>query len=325
MPVSAMIATGSYVPEICIRNEDLTQFPKAARALIEQKTGILERRYAPDGASTSDLAAEAARRCLEQAGLDAAAVDALVLSTSSPDRIQPATAARVQALIGACRAIAFDVNAVCTGALYCLQIAEGFIRGGLYRTVLVVAAEAYSRFLNRSDFSTCPYFGDGAGALLLRASQGPPSILHTLLRTDGSCWDVIGIPGGGAMLPCHRITNPGDAYFSMHGREVFDFAVQRGAEIVRQLLDSSGISARDIAAVVAHQANLNVLREIADRTGIPFSKFPLTLERYGNTASASILITLDEAIRSGFLVRGDLTVLVAFGGGLSWGSSLIQL
>ena len=323
---AAIAGLGAYVPERRVRNEDLTQFPAAIIPLIQKKTGVEARHYAADGESTSDLAAAAALRCLESAGVQAADVDAIILSTSSPDRIQPPTAARVQALIGASQAAAFDLNAVCAGAVFAIQVADSLIRSETYNTVLVVAAELYSRFLNPRDFSTMPYFGDGAGAMLLKAAAHTGrGVLHTLLRSDGSGWEAIGIRAGGTMLPHACVTNPADAFFSMRGREVYDFAVTRAPQIISELLNATGVPADRITAVVAHQANLNVLEAIADRTGIPFSRFPITLDQYGNTASASVLIGLESARRNGTLRSGDYVILVAFGGGLSWGASLICL
>lgn len=323
---AGIAAVASYLPPRRVTNEELTQFPKATIPLIEQKTGVKSRHYASNGQSTSDLALEAASLCLQKAGADPLDIDAIVLSTSSPDRIQPATAARVQALLGARNAMAFDINAVCTGGLYALQVANAFIRAELYDNVLVVAAEVYSRFLNPRDFATCPYFGDGAGALLVRPEpRSDRGIFQTLLKTDGAGWDLIAIRAGGAMIPLHQITNPNDAYFSMRGKEVFEFAVTRGSEVIRQLLDSAGLAAEEVAAVVAHQANRNVLAAIADRTGIPISKFPIVLDRYGNTASASVFICLDEAVSTGHVRAGENVVLVAFGGGLTWGAMLVRL
>ena len=322
----AMIAgLGAYVPERCVRNDDLTQFPAGMIPLIQQKTGVVSRHYAADGESTSDLGAAAARRCLENARAGALDVEAIVLSTSSPDRIQPPTAARVQALIGASRAAAFDLNAVCAGGVFAIQLADALIRSGTYKNVLVVAAEVYSRFLNPRDFSTLPYFGDGAGAILFKLGTDPDcGVCRTILRSDGSGWDIIAIRAGGAMLPHSAIVNPNDAFFTMRGRDVFEFAVSKGSAIISELLEETGITVGQVAAVVAHQANRNVLELIAERTGVPFARFPITLDRYGNTASASVLIGLEHACCSGSVKPGDYVVLVAFGGGLSWAASLIR-
>jgi 3-oxoacyl-[acyl-carrier-protein] synthase-3 len=320
---SEIASTGSYLPKRVVRNDDLTQFPKAALPLIEAKTGIRERRYADESECTSDLAAQACLRCLKSAGASALDLDGIILSTSSPDRPQPATAARVQALIGATRAFAVDVNAVCSGAIYALHLADGLIRSGLHENILVVASEVYSRILNPRDFSTYPYFGDGAGAVLLRASL-TTGIIASTLGSDGSGADIIQIPGGGSMLPYGRLQDPNDQYFKMNGKQVFNFATAKGAEVASELLGKCGIRPDQITCFLVHQANVNILRSIAARLDTPFERFAVNLDRYGNTASASVLIALDEARRSGALKEGGMGMLLAFGGGLSWAASIVR-
>jgi 3-oxoacyl-[acyl-carrier-protein] synthase III len=319
-----IVATGSYLPEHVVRNEDLTQFPASALPRIEEKTGVRERRHAAPSQCTSDLAAEAGRNALAAAGWAPESLDALLLATSSPDRIQPATATRVQELLGARQAFACDVGSVCAGAVYALHLADGLIRAESARRVLVAASEVYSRILNPKDFSTYPYFGDGAGAVLLEAGPGPAGIVRSRLGSDGSRDHVIQIPAGGTMLPYGRLGHPNDVYFKMRGREVYEFAVEQGSAVVRELLAECGMVAADVHHVVPHQANANVIRDLAERLGIGLDRFVVNLDRYGNTAGASVLIGLDELHRSGQLQKGDATVLVAFGGGLSWGASLIQ-
>jgi 3-oxoacyl-[acyl-carrier-protein] synthase III len=320
-----ILSTGAYVPETVVPNEALTQFPAASLPLIEQKTGIRSRHYAADDQCTSDLGVEAARACLERAGVPAADLDAIVLATSSPDRIQPATATRVQERLGATRAFAFDVNSVCSGAVYALHVADALVAAGRARRVLVVASEVYSRYLNPRDFSTCPYFGDGAGAVLVGPDGQGPALVRTLLHSDGSGDSVIQVPGGGTMLPFAKFGSPADAYFKMRGREVFQFAVSQGESVVNELLAECGLDRGDVAFVVPHQANVNVLRELAARLRIDFSKFVVNLDRFGNTAAASVLIAFDELLASGRAAPGDAVVLVVFGGGLSWGATLVRI
>lgn len=322
---SRIAATGHYVPPTTVRNEDLLQFPANSLALIESKTGVRARRHAASTECTSDLGFYAATACLARAGIPATDLDAIVLATSSPDRIQPATATRVQQALGATHAFAFDVNSVCTGAVYGIAIADAMVRTGQCRTAMVIAAEVYSKYLNRTDFTTYPYFGDGAGAVLLTASNGQPGIVETLLRSDGSGADVIQIPGGGTMLPYGAMTQEKDAFFRMRGREVYDFAVTRGAEIIGELLRQTSLTPADVAWVVPHQANINVIREISQRSGIPFERFIVNLDRYGNTAAASVLIGLDELMAGGQARAGDHVIVVAFGGGLSWGAALLRV
>lgn len=323
---TAILATGAYLPERVVPNEALTQFPAATLPMIAEKTGIAARRYAAPDQFTSDLGANAARQCLERAGVPAESVDAILLATSSPDRVQPATATRVQDLIGARNAYAFDVNSVCSGALFALNMADALVRSGGAERVLVIASELYSRtLLNPRDFSTCAVLGDGAGALLVGPGEAGRGILGSRLHSDGSGADLIQVPAGGTMLPYSKMERPQDQYFLMRGRDVMDFAGTRGVAVVEELLAAYDIDRKDVAFVVPHQANVTVLQEIANKLAIPFSKFAVTLDRYGNTAAASVLIAFDDLMTSGRAKPGDLIVLVAFGGGLSWAATLVRL
>ncbi len=320
------MATGSYLPAHVVSNEDLTQFPAAARQMIADKTGIAQRRQAADDECTSDLGAKAARVCLERAGVTPDGVDVLILATSSPDRIQPATATRVQELIGATRAYAFDIGSVCSGAVFALNLADAIIRSGGARRVLVVASELYSRsLLNPRDFATRACLADGAGAVLLASEDGDSGIVGTKLHTDGSGADLIQVPAGGTMLPCERMERKQDAFVLMRGKDVEDFVTTRAKAVVEELLSSVNVDRNDVAFVVPHQANLSVLQGLAAGLGIDFSKFIVTLDRYGNTAGASALIAFDELQTSGRTRPGDLVVMVVFGGGLSWAATLIRL
>ncbi|HWA24562.1 MAG TPA: beta-ketoacyl-ACP synthase III [Lacunisphaera sp.] len=320
-------AGGAYVPSRIVPNDKLEQFPKTALPLIEAKTGVKQRHYAGLGEFTSDLGARAAGLCLERAGLPAAEVEMIILATSTPDRPMPATATRIQHLLSATKACAFDLNSVCAGAVYGIGLADAMIRSGQHRNVLVIAAEIYSRILNPADFSTFPYFGDGAGALLLTRTgdEAGPRVLHTLLGSDGSGADVIQIPVGGSMRPYRPGEPPKDCYFTMNGRSVFDFAVGKGIEIIKNTLEATGVDKSRIAHVVVHQANINILRKIAEGIEIPLDRFSINLDRYGNTAAASVMLCLDELLVAGHAKPGDLVVVTAFGGGLSWGCSLIRL
>jgi 3-oxoacyl-[acyl-carrier-protein] synthase-3 len=324
--VTRILATASYLPERVVPNEALTQFPASTLPLIAEKTGIAARRYAADDECTSDLGAKAARQCLERAAVSPDEVDVIVLATSSPDRIQPATATRVQHLIGARTAYAFDVGSVCSGAVFALHLADALVRSGSARRVLVVASELYSRsHLNPRDFSTCACIGDGAAAVLVGPDEQGHAVLGTRLHTDGSGADLIQVPAGGTMLPYARMERPQDAYFTMRGRDVQDFVLTQGAAVVQELLTAHGVDRGDVAFVVPHQANVGVLQGLAERLGIDFSRFVVTLDRYGNTAAASVLIAFDDLVTSKRVRRGDLVVLVVFGGGLSWAATLIRI
>ena len=321
-----IISTGSFVPDKIVTNEDLiSQFPANSIPLIEQKTGVKERRFADDSQCTSDLAIQAAIRCIEKIQFNPEYIDALILSTSSPDRIQPATATRVQKEIGTQKAFAFDINSVCSGGVYALHIAHSLIKAGLCKNILVVAADVYSKYLNPKDFSTFPYFGDGAGAVLLSAVYDNIGIMHTILKTDGSGADLLQVPAGGTMLPYSRIENQNDLYFKMHGKEVYKFAVTKGAEIVEELINDTGLTKDQVKFIIPHQASINIIKELSNRLDIKYDKFFVNLDKYGNTASASVFIGLDELIESGKVRAGDLVILVAFGGGLSWGATLVKL
>lgn len=326
--ISQLVATGSYLPERVVRNEDLKQFPASSIPMIAAKTGVLQRRYAAQGECTSDLAVEAARRCLNRAGLAASDLDGILLATSSPDQPMPATCGIVQAKLEAWKAFAVDVNAVCTGAIYALRMADAMIRAGQARRLLVVAAELYTRFLNPTDFSTCPYFGDGAGAALLEGVNEAtrPYIRDGILRADGSGADLIKIPAGGSRLPFAKMSDPRQQYFQMNGRAVFDFAVTRGAEVIEELCQANSVPKGELRHLVLHQANTNVLTTIAQKTGLPLERFFINLDRYGNTAGASPLIAFDE-LTQGNPARGlkGFTMIVAFGGGLTWGGILVGL
>lgn len=325
---SQILATGSYLPEKVVKNADLTQFPPTAIPLIASKTGVYERRYAAPDQCTSDLAVEAAKQCLARSGIAATDLDGIILATSSPDQPMPATSATVQAKLGATAAFAVDVNAVCTGGVYALRMADAMIRAGCARRILVVAAEAYSRILNQNDFSTCPYFGDGAGAMLLEAAEQPthPFINGGVLHADGTGEDFIKIPAGGSRLPFSKMTENRQQFFQMNGKAVFEFAVTRGAEVIEELCRQNSIAKERLTHLILHQANINILATIAQRTGLPLERFVVNLDRYGNTAAASTLIAFDEMMtQTTNKVEKGICFIVAFGGGLSWGGITIEI
>ena len=322
---AAVTATGSYVPDKTVHNEALDQFPKAAQLLISQKTGVISRRHAGPDQCTSDLALPAASQCLKKADFAPAKVEAIILSTSSPDRIQPATAARLQHLLGAANSFAFDINSVCSGSTFGIALAQSLIRSETCANVLYVAAEIYSKILNPKDFSTFPYFGDGSGAILFTAREEDQGVLGSILATDGSGHDTICIPGGGTMLPFERMPDTKAAYFQMKGREVYNFAVAKGTEVIARLLEKTGVAMDAVKCFICHQANVNIIIKIAENLGVTVDKFYMNMFRYGNMASASVPIALNEAMEKQIIGAGDLIVTAAFGGGLSWGANLIQL
>jgi 3-oxoacyl-[acyl-carrier-protein] synthase III len=326
MKHSVIISTGSYLPDVVIRNEDLVQFSEEARKLVSEKTGVYARRASHDNECTSDLAVRAAKSCLDKVGISPREIEAIVVSTSSPDRMQPATATRVQCLLGATNAFAFDINSVCSGSAFGIALSDSMIKSGNHGNVLFIAAEMYSRILNKKDYSTYPYFGDGAGAILFQAgNDASRGVLHSCLKTDGTKHETICVPGGGSMLPYEKMTSPRQAYFKMKGLDVFSFTIDKGPEIISQVTREAGVDLHDIRCFICHQANINILHRIAEIISIPKERFFVNLHHYGNTASASVLIALDEAITQGVIVKGDLVLLVAFGGGLSWGANVLRL
>jgi 3-oxoacyl-[acyl-carrier-protein] synthase-3 len=325
MPNAAIKGTGSYLPEGTIHNEALDQFSKTAKLIISQKTGVFCRHHASPEQCTSDIAFKAAEKCLQRSDFPPQKVEAIILSTSSPDRIQPATATRLQHLLKAVNAFAFDINSVCSGSTYGIALAQSLIRSGMCTNVLFVASEIYSKILDPKDFSTFPYFGDGAGAILFTAASGQTGVLDSILHTDGSSSNTICIPGGGTMMPYEQIPDAKAIYFQMKGRQVYEFAVSKGAEVIRHLIEKARLSIDDIQCFICHQANVNIILNIANELGVPEDKFYMNMFRYGNTASASVPIALDEAINRGIATRGDKIITAAFGGGLSWGANLIQL
>ena len=324
---NAVIAsTGSYLPETVVSNEDLKQFPQEAIQLIGEKTGVFFRRVASDKECTSDLAVQAAIACLDKIAYSAEGVEGILLATSSPDRMQPATATRVQHIIGAKKAFAFDINSVCSGSTFGIAMADALIKSGYCENILLVASEVYSKIMNRKDFSSYPFFGDGAGAVLFQAGDASDvGVLHSCLRTDGSGSDTISVPAGGTMLPFGKMTNTRSAFFRMKGIDVFNFAVGKGSEIILQLLKDADVDISDIKCFVCHQANANIIHKIAGILAVSVDRFFMNLSSYGNTAAASVLIALDEAISKDVIAKGDLVVTVSFGGGLSWGANLIRI
>lgn len=322
---SIILSSGCYVPDNVIYNEDLKQFPKNLLPFIASKTGVKARRFVVNNMCTSDIAIIAGNNCLKNINFNPLSLDAIILATSSPDRFQPATATRVQNGIGAKNAFAFDINSVCAGGIFALAVADSFIRAGVCENILVIAAEIYSKFLDPTDFSTFPYFGDGSGSVLLSSSaNSDKGIIFTKLKTDGSMADVIQVPAGGTMLPYYNLQNPKDIFFKMIGREVYNFAVDKGAEIINEVLYEANIDKNDLRFIIAHQANINIIKDIANKLEININKFIINLDKYGNTAAASVFIALHELLNSTSLREGDLVILVAFGGGLSWGATLLK-
>lgn len=320
-----MIGTGGYVPARIVTNEELAGLTGVAPAAIYRRTGIRERRWAAPDEATSDLALCAAQAALDSAGTQAASLDAIILSTTSPDTPMPSAACHVQRMLGAKRAFAFDLAASCSGFLYALSVGDLMIRLGQAGRVLVVAAEVKSRYLNFKDGNTAILFGDGAGAAVLAAGDERHGILSVGLHADGSRADLIAIPAGGSRLPASAKTvAEGLHAITMKGPSLFRVAVRRIETAVTETLKEHGLAVRDVHCFIFHQANGRLLDKVVERLGIPAERTFNMIERYGNTSSSSLPVTLDAAVRAGKVKPGDLICLATIGGGLTWGTALIR-
>ncbi|QGM44479.1 beta-ketoacyl-ACP synthase III [Methylocystis heyeri] len=326
MLTSVILGTGAYAPSKVLTNDDLEKMVATNGPWIVSRTGIRERRIAADGEATSDLAAEAARRAMELAGVDPAEIDLIIVCTVTGDTPTPSCAAYVQAKIGATRAFAFDVSAACAGSLYGLVIADQFIRTGAVKRALVIGAETLSRVVDWTNRETCVLFGDAAGAMLLGASEEEGrGLLSSRLRTDGSMTEILGIFGGGSRRPFSQEMLADNTHkIKMRGREVYKVATRLLPEAVQDALAQAGLNAEDVTHVIAHQANLRIIESAMETLGIPLEKCWINIDRYGNTSSASMPITLDEANRAGKLKKGDVIAMMAIGAGMTWGGAVFR-
>lgn len=326
MYCSRIVGTGAYVPAKVLTNADLEVMVETSDEWITTRTGISERRIAAENEATSDLAVAATFPALTAAGLDPMDVDLILVATVTPDMLFPSTACVVQDKIGAKRAAAFDISAACAGFVYGLAVADGLLRSGIYRHILLIGAETLSKVLDWTDRNTCVLFGDGAGAVLLQRSTGEPGVLSTHLYSDGTKWDQLLIPGGGSRYPLsadvlaqnlHKIK-------MTSGNEVFKIAVRSLEDAALTALKQNGREISEIDLFVPHQANYRIIHAVGQRLGLPDEKVYMNLNRYGNTSAASIPLALDEAVRTERLKEGDLLLFAAFGGGFAWGSSLVR-
>jgi len=322
---ATIVGTGMYVPERVLTNADLERMVETSDEWIRERTGIRERRIAAEGETCSDMSVAAARRALDMAGVQVDEIDQIVLATTTPDRFLPSCACTVQAKLGAKNAAAFDVFAACTGFIYGLGIARGAIGVGAAETVLVIGAEQLSRIVDYTDRNTCVLFGDGAGAAVLRACEPDRGILATSIHSDGELGNLLEVPAGGSAQPATRETVEGHQHFiKMRGRELFKVAVRGMEDSLRVVLDQAGILPSDIDLLIPHQANERIINATLERLAVSPEKVILNLDRYGNTSSASIPISLDEVVRAGRLSSGDTVAFVAFGGGVTWGASVAR-
>jgi 3-oxoacyl-[acyl-carrier-protein] synthase-3 len=316
---------GMAVPEKVMTNDDLAKIVETNDKWIRERTGIRERRIAAKNQTTASLATDAAVNALRVAKLPPTELDLIIISTSSPEHIFPSTASLVQDRLGAEKAGAFDLSAACTGFIYALNMAAQSIRSGSIKSALVVGAETLSRLVDWTDRSTCILFGDGAGAFVLQASEQPGGVLSSVLRSDGSGGDLLSIPAGGSAKPASQATiEAGQHFIHMNGNEVFRFATRVMAAASQEAIDKAGLKVDDIELIIPHQANFRIIQAAARGLKLPMERFMVNIERYGNTSTASIPIAVCEAVQDGLLKRGDNTVLVGFGAGLTWGSLALQ-
>jgi 3-oxoacyl-[acyl-carrier-protein] synthase-3 len=323
MTHAAVTGLGSYLPERRLTNDDLAAMVHTSDEWIVTRTGIRERRIIAEGDATSDLAARAGERALADAGVDPASVDLLVVGTSTPDMLFPSTACLTQAKLGlSCPA--YDVNAACTGFIFALHAAAGAIESGRARMALVIGADALTRIVDYTDRTTCVLFGDGAGAVLLEASD-EPGLLGIHLGSDGTGADLLSVPAGGSAAPCTpELLAARENLLHMNGNEVFKFAVRAIPRVTRQALKESRLTVGDVDWLVPHQANQRILDTIADRLGVPHERVVSIIEDTGNTSTASIPLALDRLYTGGNLRPGHVCALVGFGAGLTWGAAVLR-
>ncbi len=321
----SIIGTGSYVPHKRLTNADLSQMVDTSDEWITTRTGIKERRIAAKDELTSDMATKAALQALEQAKVKPEDVDLILLATATPDMLFPATACFVQKKLGAKNAACLDISAACAGFLFGIEIAQQFITSHTHDTVLVIGAEKLTSITNWTDRNTCVLFGDGAGAAVLRHRASAHGVISTHIGSDGQFTEILFMPGGGSRCPitaenAHLHLNT----IHMTGKEVYKQAVTAMVNASKKVLADAGLTADDIACVIPHQANLRIIEAIADRLKIPLDRLYVNLDKYGNTSAAAVAIALDEANRSGRIKHGDYVLMVVFGGGLTWASTIIE-
>lgn len=316
-----IIGTGSAVPQQVVTNDDLAQIVDTNDEWIRTRTGIRERRIASAESGTSDLAVKAARQALENAGVKPEDLDIIILGTSSADCCFPSGACEVQAAIGAVHAVAFDLSAACSGFVFALNTVHSFFQSGIYRTGLVIGADTLSKLIDWKDRSTCVLFGDGAGAVVVKAQE--EGLFCMTMGADGSRKDALECGGRttGNFLTGKK---PELGYMTMDGQEVFKFAVKTVPEAIKKVLEESNTDIDEVKYFVLHQANYRIFESIAKRLKVPMERFPFNLDRYGNTSGASVPLLLDEMNREGRLKPGDKIILSGFGGGLTWGATLME-
>ena len=324
-PLVEIVATGRYLPERVVTNKELERMVDTTDEWIRERTGIRERRIAAQEQTCAEMGAEAARIAMCRAQVQPGEIDLIVVSTATPDRLLPSTACDLQALLGASNAAAFDISAACSGFIYALSVAEGYLAAGRGEIALVISTEKMSGITDWTDRSTCVLFGDGAGAAVLRRATNGRGVISQFMRSDGTLAELLWRPAGGVKVPLdHQLLEERMHLVKMAGREVFKAAVRSMAEAADQALIRAGLTGEDIDLFVPHQANIRIIEATARYAGIPMEKVFVNVDRYGNMSSATVPIALDEAQEQGRLKPGDNVLLVAFGAGFTWGSAVLR-
>jgi 3-oxoacyl-[acyl-carrier-protein] synthase-3 len=322
---ASIVATGAYVPSRILTNADLEKIVDTSDEWILSRTGIRERRIAGDDEFTSDMGAKAAQQALELGGIDPREIDLIIVATCTGDTVFPATACYIQDKIGATRAAAFDVQAACSGFLYALVTADQFIATGVYKTVMVIGAEKLSSIVNWKDRNTCVLFGDGAGAVILQHRPGSRGLLAFDMGADGAQTSILSVPASGCRIPMTpEVIDQRLQYLQMAGKEVFKYAVTAMNRSAEECLEKAGVKPEQVRWFIPHQANQRIVDAVAQRMNVGLEHFVINLERYGNTSSACMPIALHETSMAGKLNRGDLVLMVSFGGGLTWASTVLE-
>lgn len=322
---ASITGIGSFLPKKVLTNDDLTKMLDTTDEWITKRTGIKERRIVENGATASDLAIEASLRALDDANVLPSEVDLIVAATITPDCLVPSTACFLQDKIGASNAGAFDILAACAGFVYALSIAKSFVASGAMKTVLVVGTECLSKITDYTDRSTCILFGDGAGAVIVQRGNGRREIITTYLGSDGSQAELLMLPAGGSKLPTsHETIESRSHYIRLKGKELFKVAINNMVDVITKTVAENNMKIEDIDLIIPHQSNIRIIEAAMDRLKLPRKKAYINIDRFGNTSSASIPIAIDEIDKGGMLNPGDSVLLVAFGGGLTWSSSIIK-
>ncbi len=324
---AVLAGTGSFLPEKTLTNEDLTKIVDTNDEWITSRTGIKTRHVVSDGETTATMAAEAARRALADAGMAPEELELIVLGTITPEMVFPSTACFVQDMIGAKNAWAFDISAACSGFVYGLSIAQQFVSSGQYKNAMVIGAETLTRITNYEDRASCILFGDGAGAAILKsANEGPQGVMYSTSFSDGSGWTSLNCKAYGSRNPVGTpIDDPSMIYMTINGREVYQTAVRRIVELVNECLEKCELGIDDIAMFIPHQMNARIIESVGKRLKLPDDRVFINIDKFGNTSAASIPIALDDCRHQGLLKSGDIILLVAFGGGLTWGANVLQV